>query len=152
LITDNNRAIFSGPSGRFIDIDVKNSNSYTVVGEEVVFQRSTAANPVTTMMMGPFGSFTTSAAYTCTSQTGSGIGKMILSTAKSRGPQHYHKKSFLKSIFLVTLNLPMANKPSTSRSVNVLNYTIITQTHVSIDMSCCSPSSITNSISSSVWV
>lgn len=48
---------------------------------------------------------------------------------------------------LVTLSLPDPEKPSSSKS---LAYSIITQTQVSIDNSCCNPTSISNLISLNV--
>ena len=47
----------------------------------------------------------------------------------------------------MTLRLPDPDKPSTSKA---LNYTTVTQTQVSVDNSCCSPTAIASLIASNV--
>ena len=129
LLVDN-KAIFPGQSGRFSRDQIDFNCTYQVVGDEKI---TTSARDAL-----PFGSFT----------SGSLRKSFPYSQAQPHPPLFRQKKAFLKNILLVTLQEPIAgDKPSSSKT---LLYTIITQTQVSIDNSCCSPSAVAQLVTASI--
>ena len=119
-------------SGRFNRALIDKSAIYNVHGDEM---SSADTRPSPSQTPGAFGAYTGPTA------------PALLSPNTSAGlVSHKRKKSFSKTIALVSLSSPDPNKASTSKASFHLDYKVVTQVVVSVEAGSCSPSSVAEKV------
>ena len=129
-----NIAVFpSETSGRFNRSAIESSAIYIVHGDEIssISQANSPIASPSPVNPGAYGAYTGPTAF---------LPPPNMQAAKRR------KSTFNKTIALVSLNSPNPNKPSTSKASSHLDYKVVTQVIISLEIGHCSPSVVAESV------